>query len=103
MRLFSQLDGLVLLAIFAAASFGVTELARKTGRLTKKRYLVANRGVGWRPAAFSIAATWIWAPALFVAAQQGYTHGWVGVFWFTVPNVACLVIFAAFASRMRKQ
>lgn len=102
MTLFSTAEGLVLLGLFAATMFGVTEWRRRS-RITKTSYLVADRQVGWRPAAFSIAATWIWAPALFVAAQQGYTNGWVGVFWFTVPNVACLVVFAFFAARIRRK
>ena len=46
--------------------------------------------------------TWIWAPALFVAAQKGYQQGWVGVFWFTLPNVLCLVVFAFFATKIRR-
>lgn len=104
MTLFTRPEGIALLLAYGIACLLVTTLAlRRRNPGTKDAYLVADRTLGWRPAAFSIAATWIWAPALFVAAQQGYQHGWVGVFWFTVPNVACLVVFAAFAARMRKR
>lgn len=97
--------GWALMAAFGLFFFGATWLAaRRTGageRASKVGFLMAGRHLSWGKASFSIAATWIWAPALFVAAQQGYQHGWVGVFWFTVPNVACLVIFAFFAKRAR--
>ncbi len=80
-------------------------LAWWTGRhdvLSKEQFLVAGRKLGVWGAAFSIAATWIWAPALFIASERAYSQGWVGLFWFTVPNVACLIIFAFFAARMRR-
>ncbi|MHC4874801.1 MAG: sodium:solute symporter family transporter, partial [Planctomycetota bacterium] len=69
--------------------------------LTKINFLAADRKIGVWEAAFSIAATWIWAPALFLASQKAYTQGLAGVFWFTVPNVLCLIIFAFFAERVR--
>ena len=51
----------------------------------------------------SIAATWIWAPSLFVSAEKAYTNGLPGLFWFLVPNVLCLLIFVPFGKRMRTQ
>jgi urea-proton symporter len=102
MQVLSSWQGWLVLVLFALGSYGLTVFAQRNRSQTKESFLVANRGIGWKPAAFSIAATWIWAPALFVAAQQGYTNGWVGVFWFTVPNVVCLIVFAFFAARMRK-
>lgn len=51
----------------------------------------------------SIAATWIWAPALFVAAQQSYLNGFWGLFWFTVPNVLALIVFGRYALRFRER
>ena len=53
--------------------------------------------------ALSIAATWIWAPALFVSTEKAYSTGWVGLFWFLVPNALCLVIFIPFAKKIRKE
>lgn len=103
----SPTEGFALLAAFGLAFFGVTYLsARRSGsgeRTSKEGFLLARRSLTFVPAGFSIAATWIWAPALFVAAQQGYRHGWVGVFWFTVPNVLCLIVFAYFARLARER
>lgn len=65
--------------------------------LTKSYYLVADRKLGFFESSFSIAATWVWAPAIFISAQQAYLHGWLGLFWFTVPNIACLILFSFFA------
>lgn len=94
--------GLAILAVFGIASFVIAEIFTSSTQ-TKSSFLVADRTVGWKANSLSIAATWIWAPALFVAAEQGYKNGWVGVFWFTVPNVSCLIIFAFFAHIMRKR
>ena len=43
--------------------------------------------------ALSIAATWVWAPAIFVASSMGYYNGIYGLLWFIVPNVLTLIIF----------
>lgn len=69
----------------------------------KENFLVANRNIGLWTAGLSIAATWIWAPALFVAAQQAYVNGFWGLFWFTVPNILALVFFGRFALRLRER
>lgn len=60
---------------------------------------VANRGLGWVQSAFSISATWIWAPALFVASQRAYVDGLLGFGWFFVPNVLALLLFAIISRR----
>jgi len=98
--LFSPKTGWLILAAYALMMLLLTALFARDG-FTKTAFLVSDRRVGEWPAAFSIAATWIWAPALFLAAQKAYTQGLAGVFWFTVPNAACLVIFAWFAERIR--
>ncbi len=79
-----------------------TALFTKYSR-SKLDLLVANRSIHWIAAGLSVAATWVWAPALFVAAEKAFLEGWVGVFWFTVPNVATLVIFAWLASKLRER
>jgi Na+/proline symporter len=38
--------------------------ARRQGWHTKEGFLLANRKVGWFLGGFSIASSWIWAPAL---------------------------------------
>lgn len=89
--------------IFGVITFWMSKLAHAGAATSKIQFLVANRSLGQTEAAFSIAATWIWAPALFISAQQAYQHGWLGLFWFTVPNVACLILFAYFASTIREK
>jgi SSS family transporter len=64
-------------------------------------FLVARREVGIWTGAMSAAATWIWAPALFIAAQKAYQQGLAGLFWFTAPNVGALILFAFLARRVR--
>jgi Na+/proline symporter len=70
---------------------------------TKEGFLVANRQVGWLLGSFSIAASWIWAPALFVSVQMAYQKGLAGIFWFTAPNILSLTIFAILAPRIRSR
>lgn len=89
----------VFLLLYFAFIFASTFFLKRTK--SKEDFLVANRNVGPGLMAMSIAATWIWAPALFVSAQQAYQNGWQGLFWFTVPNVACLLLFIPFAIRFR--
>lgn len=38
-------------------------------------FTVANRALNSVVSAMSIAAAWIWAPALFISAQVAYTWG----------------------------
>lgn len=96
-------EGVLLLLIYAGVMFAMTSvLIRRYGH-GKELFLVAGRNLGQWEASFSIAATWIWAPALFIASQKAYTQGIAGVFWFTVPNIASLIIFGYFAARIRKK
>jgi Na+/proline symporter len=101
MQLFTSLQGTILIFGYGVLMWLLVGLF--AGRFSRKKlaFLVADRKISQWPAAFSIAATWIWAPALFLAAQKAYQQGIVGVFWFTVPNVACLIIFAYFAEKVR--
>lgn len=79
---------------------GIIALLRKREQ-TKSEFLVADRSASWVLTAFSMAATWVWAPSMFTAAEKAYTQGFAGVFWFVVPNVLTLVLFAFFAKKMR--
>lgn len=67
------------------------------------RFCVGDRNTGWIKSALSIAATWIWAPALFTSTENAYTKGFAGLFWFLVPNVLCLILFIPFARKIRKE
>ena len=55
---------LIVLLIYAVMMLGATVLmTKKEGNVEK--FCVGNRNIGWGISALSIAATWIWAPALF--------------------------------------
>lgn len=96
------MNGIIMLFVYAA----IMILATVT--MTKKEknvvnFCVGSRSENWILSALSIAATWIWAPALFVSTEKAYSAGWIGLFWFLVPNALCLVIFIPFAKRIRKE
>jgi Na+/proline symporter len=104
MNFTSQSNGYWLLACFGAGMILITYVfARWDKWRTKEGFLVAGRKVGWLLGGFSIAASWIWAPALFVSVQLAYQKGLAGLFWFTVPNILSLTIFALLAPRIRSR
>ncbi len=93
---------LIVLLTYAAVMLGVTVyMTRKESNVEK--FCVGNRNMGWMVSALSIAATWIWAPALFTSTENAYTKGFAGLFWFLVPNVLCLILFIPFAKKIRKE
>lgn len=91
---------LTMVGVFGAAMFVASAVYRRSRGLDL--FLVADRAVGTFVGAMSVASTWIWAPALFIAAQKAFQEGLPGLMWFTVPNVACLVLFAFLATRIRR-
>ena len=93
---------LCVLLSYVAIMLGITVLMTKKENDIKK-FCVGNRNTGWMVSALSIAATWIWAPALFTSTENAYTKGFAGLFWFLVPNVLCLILFIPFAKRIRKE
>ena len=93
---------LITLIAYAAIMILVTVLfTRKETSLS--RFCVGDRNTGWFRSALSIAATWIWAPALFTSTENAYTKGFAGLFWFLVPNVLCLILFIPFAKKIRRE
>lgn len=93
---------LIVLLTYAAMMLGVTVLMTKKEN-NIEQFCVGNRKTGWMVSALSIAATWIWAPALFTSTENAYTKGFAGLFWFLVPNVLCLILFIPFAKRIREE
>lgn len=93
---------LIVLLTYAAVMLGVAVLMTKKEN-NIERFCVGNRNTGWMVSALSIAATWIWAPALFISTENAYTKGFAGLFWFLVPNVLCLILFIPFAKRIREE
>lgn len=94
--------GLFVLLLYAALMLGAAFLLSRKAS-TAEGFHVADRRLGLFQSALSIAATWIWAPALFTSAEKAYAQGWPGLFWFLAPNVLCLLVFVPFARRMRAQ
>lgn len=72
-------------------------------KATQEWFLVGNRKIGWKLMGFSIAASWIWAPALFVSSQVAYLNGYVALLWFAIPNCLCLVAYGFFAQKLRNK
>ena len=91
----------IIFVLFTVGMFGlVLPLHRR--KETRESFYVAERRVGVLPGALSVAVSWVWAPALFVASSIAYDLGIAGAIWFIVPNVACFFVFAPVALRMRK-
>lgn len=101
MEALTKLDGLLLLGGYFLAMIATVSFLRKK-ETTKSGYLVADRNAPWIVTAFSMAVTWVWAPSMFTASEKAYTQGFAGVFWFVVPNVLTLILFAFFANKMRQ-
>jgi Na+/proline symporter len=91
-----------MLASYAAFMMLVTVSTTRKPR-DSLEFHVADRNIGTVQSALSIAATWIWAPALFVSAERAYIQGVPGLFWFLVPNILCLILFIPFARRLREK
>jgi len=87
------------LVLYAVLMIMVGYLYSRRGGTGKDNYIVANRTQGWVRGGLSIAATWIWAPALFVSSQNAYEKGLIGFFWFFVPNVLTIIVFGYIAVR----
>ncbi|WP_409969598.1 hypothetical protein RFF05_06710 [Bengtsoniella intestinalis] len=96
---FYSVYSLSILAVYAGVMFASTKLFSTAANSSD--YHVAGRNLGLVQGALSIAATWIWAPALFTSAEKAYTFGLTGLLWFLVPNILCLLLFAPFAMRLR--
>ena len=96
------MNGIMVLVVYAVIMIGATVIFTKRDKDSDSFY-VGNRNMGTVSSAMSIAATWIWAPALFTSAEKAYLNGVSGLFWFLVPNVICLLIFIPFAKRIRKE
>ncbi|MCW2275295.1 hypothetical protein GJ654_12530 [Rhodoblastus acidophilus] len=105
MAALSQAQGYLVMIVFAVFMIAVTLISSRKSvwTSTQEGFLYAGRSVGTVMAAFSIAASWIWAPALFVSVQKAYELGLPGIFWFTAPNVLAVVIFAFIGPAIRSR
>ncbi len=96
------MNGFAMLAAYFVIMMTVTLIFARKGN-GKDDFYVGNRKMGTFASAMSVAATWIWAPALFTSAEKAYTNGVPGLFWFLVPNVCCLLLFIPFAKKIRQR
>lgn len=94
-------QGLLLFAAYALLIVGLVWVTRrKDGGVDD--FLVMGRTLGVGRGSISIAVSWIWAPAVFICAQQAYQQGLPGIFWFTAPNILTFFVFVPIALRLRK-
>jgi len=104
MAYLSQSTGYLTLLIYGIFMILITYFfARWTKYKSIQGFLVAERNVNWWLGATSIAASWIWAPALFVSTQFAYQQGLPGIFWFTFPNIIALLVFMFLAPKIREK
>ncbi len=97
-------QGYGLLFLYGLFMVAITWLfARWKAYRSIRGFLVAERNVPWWLGAASIAASWVWAPALFVSVQIAYQKGLPGIFWFTFPNIVALLIYVFLAPRIREK
>lgn len=95
--------GYLVLGLFGLVMVIITYVfARWEGFRSLQGFLVAGRDVNWLLGAVSIAASWIWAPALFISVQMAYQKGLPGIFWFTFPNIIAIGVYTFLAPRIRK-
>lgn len=72
------MNGVTILFVYAVIMILATVILTKKEK-NVERFCVGSRSENWLMSALSIAATWIWAPALFVSTEKAYSTGWVVV------------------------
>ena len=70
------MNGVTILFVYAVIMILATVILTKKEK-NVERFCVGSRSENWLMSALSIAATWIWAPALFVSTEKAYSTGWV--------------------------
>jgi Na+/proline symporter len=104
MSFITQEAGYWFIALFGIVMILITYFfTRWKKHNTKEGFLVAERKVSWWLGGPSIAASWIWAGALFVSIQMSYEKGLAGIFWFTLPNILALILFAIWAPKIKEK
>ncbi len=92
------------LALFTVVMILATVfVGRKLGTLSGEAFLVVNRQIPWWLGGPSIAASWTWAVALMISVQMAYQQGIAGIFWFTVPNIAAVLIYMWLGPQIREK
>jgi Na+/proline symporter len=81
---------LFLLGYFAVF-YGFSRYFQNFGS-TKDGYLVANRNAGVFESTLAVIGCWLTALGFMVSGQQFYNNGWIGLFWFTIPQLFGMLI-----------
>ena len=102
MQVLDRSQGLLLLVAYGVTLVALTFVFTRRRRRDHVEFLLAGRNIGPLAGGMSIAASWIWAPALFISSQKAFDQGIAGFCWFLVPNIAALLLFAPLALRIRK-
>jgi len=102
LNILTPAQGLLFLALYGAVMIAVTLSVSRGRDQTMPEFLLASRSVGVVAGAMSIAASWIWAPALFVSSQKAFEQGLPGAFWFIFPNFLALALFGPIGLRIRQ-
>jgi urea-proton symporter len=105
MNILSETQGYLIIFLFGAVTLLLTMIFSHNKIWTKTQvgFLKAGTRVPWHLGSLSIAASWIWAPALFVSVQKAYELGLPGIFWFTFPNILALLIFIWIGPKIRQK
>ena len=101
--LFSPSTGLLVLFVYASIVWALTTVYTRNYNKTKNGFLVANRQLGYLQGSMSVAAAWVWAPAMFISCLQGYTNGLAGVVPMVIGNFFAVVMFGAFSKKIKEQ
>jgi len=97
-------QGYWLLGIYGVFMIAITYIFAHSRKYNSiQGFLLAERDVTWWLGATSIAASWVWAPALFVSVQSAYQQGLPGIFWFTIPNIIALLLYIWLAPKIREK
>lgn len=102
LEILSQTQGIILLVVYGLLMIGLSLVFSYKRETDTAEFLLASRNIGVWAGAMSIAAAWIWAPALFISSQKAFEQGLAGAFWFIFPNILALLIFAPLALKIRK-
>jgi Na+/proline symporter len=92
---------MIYLLVCFLVGVAIVTLSEWGRKRTPERFLVAERKLGGLFGSLAVAASWIWAPAIFVSTQVGYKWGYAGLFWFVLPNILALTLFAPVAYKVR--
>lgn len=84
--------------IYAATMTAIVLLRDLGRRKSIQDFLVAGRSLDGFIGSASIAASWIWAPAIFISTKIGFQYGFSALVWFCLPNMLALLIFAPLAA-----